>query len=403
MNDVRDSMQRICAWLSFLLIAAAAIPAAAQIKEIVGYYPSWKSKSGTNVMTPARIPYKKLTIIDYAFFYPLANGTITGRDSVGDDLILNGERDRETGGYRSGTALVDLAHGNGVKVMLSVGGWSDSYNFPAVAGSDGTRAMFAHSCADQIRKYDFDGIDIDWEFPCLADHKGTPNDKYNYTKLLELTRDSLDVVGKRTGKHYLLTAALPAQEITAKNFEMEKASKLLDMLNVMTYDLNGEWDSLSGHNAPLYAPNATDTLRNVDAAFRLFNGSYHVPASKINLGVPFYGHTYRDCAALYAPHKGSDTVHFSSQGCFYYSIVACQDKFSRRWDERAKVPYLVSSTWNTLISYDDDESVGDKARYVLDHQACGLIIWEITGDYLPDGTTPLLDVINSKFRGASSK
>ena len=252
MNDVKDSMQRICVWLSFLLIAAA-IPAAAQTKEIVGYYPSWKSKSGTNVMTPARIPYKKLTIIDYAFFYPLANGTITGRDSVGDDLILNGERDRETGGYRSGTTLVDLAHRNGVKVMLSVGGWSDSYNFPAVAGSDGTRAMFAHSCAEQIRKYGFDGIDIDWEFPCLADHKGTPNDKYNFTKLLELTRDSLDVLGKRTGKHYLLTAALPAQEITTKNFEMEKASKVLDMLNVMTYDLNGEWDSLSGHNSPLHA------------------------------------------------------------------------------------------------------------------------------------------------------
>jgi chitinase len=386
-----------------ILIVAITTTAMAQTKEIIGYYPSWKWKSGANVLIPGRIPFKKLTIIDYAFFYPLADGKIVGRDSVGDDLILKGERDREKGGYRSGTALVELAHRNGVKVMLSVGGWDDSNNFPEVAASETTRAEFAHSCAEQLRTYGFDGIDIDWEFPCLADHKGTANDKYNYTKLLQLTKDSLETFGRQTGKHYLLTIALPAQEAGTKNFEVEKVSQLLDMLNVMTYDFNGDWDSLSGHNSPLYAPRTTDTLRNVDAAFRLFTGMYHVPASKINLGVPFYAHTYRECTALYASHKGADTVHFSHAGCFYYDIVACRDKFSRRWDDRAKAPYLVSSSWNTLISYDDEESVGYKAQYVVDHHACGLIIWEITGDYLSDGTTPLLDVICSKFRAALPK
>ncbi len=396
-------MKQVFAWLSLMLIVSLAPPATAQTKQIIGYYPSWKWRSGTGALMPARIPYSKLTIIDYAFFYPLPDGHVTGRDSVGDDLILRGERDPETGRYRSGTALVELAHRNGVRVMLSVGGWEDSYNFPAVASSATTRAAFARSCAEQLRLYGFDGIDIDWEFPCLAEHRGTADDKYNYTKLLQATRDTLEARGRDDGKHYLLTAALPAQESATMNFEMEKVSRLLDMLNVMTYDLNGEWDSLSGHNAPLYAPRPTDTLRNVDAAFRLYTGLYKVPASKVNIGVPFYGHTYRECTALYAPHKGADTVHFSSGGCFYYDIAACRDRFSRMWDDHAKVPYLVSPSWRTLISYDDEESVGYKAQYVVDHHACGLIIWEITGDHMPDGRTPLLVVIYSTFNAASSK
>lgn len=394
-------MKQFFALFNLMLILAIASPATAQKKQIIGYYPSWKWRSGPGALTPAGIPYAKLSIIDYAFFYPLPDGRITGRDSLGDDRILKGERDPASAVYKSGTALVELAHAKGVRVMLSVGGWEDSYNFPKVAASRRTRSAFAHSCAEQLRTYGFDGIDIDWEFPCLAEHGGTPDDKENYTKLLQVTRDTLEAFGARAGKHYLLTAALPAQATGTMNFEMEKVSCLLDMFNVMTYDLNGEWDSLSGHNSPLYAPRPTDTLRNVDAAFRLYTGLYKIPASKINLGVPFYGHTYSGCTSLYAPHRGADTLHFSRGGCFYYDIVACRDTCSRMWDDRAKAPYLVCSSWKTLISYDDEESVGEKAQYVVDHGACGLIIWEITGDHMPDGTTPLLDAIYSKFNSAS--
>ena len=383
-----------------LLLAYSAIPVSAQNKEIIGYYPSWKLKSGPNPLTPAKIPYQKLTMINFAFLYPLPDGTLDGRDSIGDDFILNGEPDHTTGGRKPGTSLVELAHKNGVKVMLSVGGWADSYNFPAIAANESTRARFASACAGQIRVHGFDGIDIDWEFPCLDYHQGTPNDRSNYTTLLQTLRDTLDACGKLSGNRYYLTAALPAGETFARNFEMEKVFGLLDMLNVMTYDFNGEWDSLSGYNSPLYAPNASDPSRNVDAAFNLYATTYHVPASKINLGVPFYGHTYSDCTSLYAHHKGTDTVHFSTHGCFYYDVVAIRDSLTRKWDSNAKVPYLVSTTWNTLISYDDEESIGYKAQYVIDKNARGLIIWEITGDYLADGTTPLLDVINSKFRGA---
>jgi chitinase len=384
--------------LCCLLVVFVLVAAGAQTKEIIGYYPSWKWKLQRNLMSPDKIPYDKLTMINYAFFYPLPDGRLIGRDSIGDAKILRGEAG--SGGFTANTSqgLTQLAHRRGVKVLLSIGGWEDSNNFPWVTADEDRRAQFAHSCLEQIRLYDFDGIDIDWEYPGYADHRGTPDDRGNFTRLLRTVRDSLADIGRVQGKKYLLTAALPANGSVLKNFEMDSVAVLLDELNIMTYDFNGPWDSLSGHNAPLYAPRDDDTVRNINASFKLYTETLKIPAEKINLGVPFYGHSYAGCNSLYASHSGTDTVHFSNQGMFYYDIVPLLGECKRIWDDRAKVPYLINKSWKTLISYDDEESVGDKARYVLEHKACGLIIWEITGDFMPDGRTPLLEVISSTFK-----
>ncbi len=64
------------------------------------------------------------------------------------------------------------------------------------------------------------------------------------------------------------------------------------------------------------------------------------------------------------------------------------------------MPYLVSTAWNMLVSYDDEESIRLKAEYVVKKNVHGCIIWEITGDYLPDGTTPLLNSVYETFTSA---
>ncbi|MEW5799601.1 MAG: glycoside hydrolase family 18 protein [Bacteroidota bacterium] len=364
-----------------------------QQKEIIGYYPSWKWRHKNSLMTHEKIPYNKLTIINYAFWYPMPDGKLVGRDTVGDNLIL-----KRVDGKPS---MIDLAHKNNVKVMLSLGGWEDSGNFPAVAATSTTRANFAHACVNVIKEYGFDGIDIDWEYPGYADHNGTPADKQNFTLLLKVTRDSLEAHGKKIGKKLLLTAALPASADGLVNYEIKQVAELLDLLNIMTYDFNGSWSPMSGHNAPLFAPNKNDSLRNIDASFRFYTKTLGISPEKINLGIPFYGHTYTQCTSLNTSHNGADTSLFLSAGAFYYDIIKHVDKFNRYWDASAKVPYLIIPGIKTLISYDDEESVAYKAQYVIDNKVRGVIIWEITGDYLNDGTTPLLNVVHSKLNSGS--
>ncbi|HEX9007558.1 MAG TPA: glycosyl hydrolase family 18 protein [Bacteroidota bacterium] len=379
--------------MAALLILCAA-PAAAQPKEIIGYFPSWKWVARNNLVTPAKLPYEKLTIINYAFFRPLPDGSIAGKDSTGDALYLRGAAD---------TTLVPLAHRHGVRVMLSLGGWEDSGDFPEVASTAPLRAAFAHACTDAVRTYGFDGIDIDWEFPGYTAHNGTPADRDNCTALFRAVKDSLAAEEKTSGRHLLLSAALPAGGPNLAGFDVAALGGLLDMFNIMTYDFYGPWDSLANHNAPLYPSQGADTTRCVDAAFRLFSTACGIPPARINLGVPFYGHTFTHCTALNSRHTGSDTVHFSTKGAFYYDIAAVMDRFIRRWDDRAQVPYLVSKEWDMLVSYDDEESVRAKGRYIVQHDARGAIIWELTGDYMPDGMTPLLNALVGALRSGKTE
>ena len=61
--------------------------------------------------------------------------------------------------------MISLAHEAGAEVYPSLGGWSLSDPFPAMAADPIARMNFAQKCVELIIDYDFDGIDIDWEYP----------------------------------------------------------------------------------------------------------------------------------------------------------------------------------------------------------------------------------------------
>ena len=56
-------------------------------------------------------------------------------------------------------------HEAGAEIYPSIGGWTLSDAFVAMASSDISRKKFAEQCVDLIKDYNFDGIDLDWEYP----------------------------------------------------------------------------------------------------------------------------------------------------------------------------------------------------------------------------------------------
>ena len=59
-----------------------------------------------------------------------------------------------------------------------------------------------------------------------------------------------------------------------------------------------------------------------------------------------------------------------------------------------KVPYLWNPTNKTFISYDDPQSMAEKAKYIKAKGLGGGMIWEITED---DSTYSLLNALNSNM------
>eukprot|EP01084_Bolivina_argentea_P186232 321043_1 len=223
-------------------------------KEIIGYYPSWQWYDRNRLAKPQNLDFSKLTIINFAFFQTDIDGNIYGTDSWADKQVLfgpiqNWPIDPTASNYKCShdvaqikdcnnhyieQGLIYLVHLSGGKIFPSIGGWTLSDTFPVMAASSIARNKFAKECVELIKDYDFDGIDIDWEYPGYAIHKGTSQDKDNFNLLLQEIRNALDDYGKITGKYYELTAALPCGMDHIGNIDIPFIYSVLDQINLMT-------------------------------------------------------------------------------------------------------------------------------------------------------------------------
>ena len=200
---MRNFIRRTAAALAVLCMAALLLgtPTEAEERtysaggEAVGYYAGWAAYQG---FTPDQIPAEHLTQINYAFAQ-IDPDTLT-------IALENPAHDQ-----KNLAALRKLRQQNQhLKLLISVGGWSDSQYFSDAAATAARRESFAASCVDFVVEQGLDGVDLDWEYPVSGGAAGTihrPADKQNFTLLLQELREQLDRQGRRDGKDYALTIA----------------------------------------------------------------------------------------------------------------------------------------------------------------------------------------------------
>ncbi|MFM9986814.1 MAG: glycoside hydrolase family 18 protein [Flavobacteriales bacterium] len=392
-------------FLPVLLLLSFQFFAQSPCKEMVGYYPNWQWYDRAALVNPMTIDYSKYTVLNYSFFAPQTDGSLLSTDTWADENLLLGPMNWQLNEHDFSLSLPYQCEVNDVKLLASLGGWTLSTNFPGIASDPAKRAHFADHCTNLITDFSFDGIDIDWEYPA------NQTEKENFTLLLSEIRDSLDVLSISTGEEYLVTAAFSASSVSMQNIDWNAVTEILDFINLMSYDFFGTWDPICNHNSPLFAPIQGDPSFNCAAAVTTLTNVHGVDPSKINLGIPFYGRSFKTTSApdLFAPVQGNsaDNITFAAdEGTpLYYNIVLNENLFESHWDNNAQVPYLNGiNGLQTFVSYDDTLSVALKAQYILDQNLRGAIVWEITGDYIETSpgsgivaSTPLADKVNEVF------
>ena len=198
-------------------------------KRIVGYFTSW-SIYGRDYHVPD-IPTDQITHINYAFANIDDSGVIILGDPYADiDRFYPGDswEDGSLRGSFHRLQIMKEEHEH-IKTLISVGGWTWSRNFSDVALTEESRRRFTESCVEFIDLYEFDGVDIDWEYPVsggLPDNIHREEDRENFTLLLAELREGLDALGEDNEREYLLTIAAPAGPDNIANIDVSEIQKV---------------------------------------------------------------------------------------------------------------------------------------------------------------------------------
>ncbi len=302
-------------------------------KVIIGYVTSW----GNTLPNP-----KLLTHINYAF------GAVN--KSFDGIVIQNPDRLRQVVELKKAASCL--------KVLLSIGGWA-SGGFSEMADNDTGRVKFALACAATVQEFGLDGIDIDWEYPTssMAGITASPDDRENFLKLMKAVRQAI-------GSKKLLTIA----SISGAEFiDFAKVMPWIDYVNIMAYDMGVP----PKHQAALYRSGMSGDLT-VEESVKAHLAA-GIPAAKLVMGVPFYGHGINEVA--------SDIK---------YKDIFSLKKVVSRWDDTAKAAYLVDSRNRFICSYEDARSICMKCRYLKSRGLSGMMLWNTEGDTSDDALEKLI-------------
>ncbi len=342
-------MKKFISWIAFFTIAF--LPLQAQ-NLLIGYYPSWSQ----NVFTAGNVQWAHVTHVVHAFVWPLADGSL---------------------GYESGFwygELTRLAHQNERKVLISVGGAGQSGNFSTVAADAVKRARLVSDLVSAVQQHNYDGVDIDWEFP------ESETDKNNMVGFIADLHKALN----DANPDYLLTMAIPSGKYYGQWFRYDVLKLYVNWFNVMTYDYHGDWFDHSGHNAPLYS-SAQDGCGSVDETCKYLNEIRGVEQNKMCIGLAFYGRKF-NTSALYQSSTGGD------QTFGYKDIIGTiGNGWIYHWDDVSKVPYLTNDAGTQLLSYDDTTAIRIKSNYIVEKSFKGGMIWALGLDQTDGNRQPLLE------------
>jgi chitinase len=259
-------------------------------------------------LVEGQIDPTKLTRINYAFANIKDGRMVLGEPADAQNFAM----------------LTAMRNGHqGMTVLVSVGGWLWSTNFSDMARTPESRLAFEDSVMIFLRRYDLDGLDIDWEYPGLpgAGHPFRAEDKENFTALTRELRERFDAYVRKTGRRLYLTIAMGASDEVIAHTEMRKVQKYVDTVNLMTYDYyEASDDKTTGHHAPLFANPADPKKASADATVKAFEKA-GVPAEKIPAG---QGDRRREWAVRRHRKQDAGSRFHALLGCVGASAISLQ-------------------------------------------------------------------------------
>ena len=296
------------------------------------------------------------------------------------------------GGWTSAamTKVMNSAHASGARVVLTVQSfaWTSAgvVRQRSLLGSAADRANLARQIAAAVRDRGADGVNLDFE-PIISGYSD------EFTALVRTIRKELNKVAHGYQVTFDATGWIgnyPIGDATA--------SGGADAVVVMAYDYRTGSASVAGSVAPSGGPtyDVSDTIRAYIS---------RIPASKIILGVPYYGRAWSTASSGLHAKNVSGTKNGASTTVVYSTAVKFAADHGRKRDpvegaawtayrrKNCTAKYGCVNPWRELY-YDDAQALGRKYDLINQYNLRGAGIWALGYD----GTrTELYAMLKAKF------
>ncbi len=359
---------------------AAAVDPGGLRREVFGFLPYWELTDPST-----RLDWEKLSTVAYFGVGADATGNLQKKDPDGSPTV-------GWSGWTSSrmTSVINAAHTSGARVVLTIQSFAWSANGLArqksLLGSPTYRNRLARQIALAVRDRGADGVNLDFE-PIASGYAD------EFTALVRAVRSQLD----RVHKGYQLTfdttgwiGNYPIHDATVRG--------AADAVVIMGYDYRTAGSSPVGSLAPIGGPGYD--LGDTVAAFLA-----RVPASKVILGVPYYGRAWSTATASLHARNISGTKYGASVAIPYATAREFAKAYGRTYDPVEGVSWLAYRRQNCTTAYGCvtpwrqlyfDDATALKAKYDLVNRAGlrGVGIWALGYD----GSRPeLYAALKAKF------
>jgi spore germination protein YaaH len=359
---------------------AAAVDPGGLRREVFGFLPYWELADSST-----RLDWEKISTVAYFGVGADGKGNLQKRGANGATTV-------GWSGWTSSrmTNVINAAHRSGARVVLTVQSfaWTSTQlaRQKSLLGSPTYRNRLARQIALAVRDRGADGVNLDFE-PIASGYAD------EFTSLVRAVRSQLN----RVHKGYQLTfdttgwiGNYPIRDATARG--------AADAVVVMGYDYRTSGSTPVGSLAPIGGPSydVSDTV----AAFVA-----RIPASKVILGVPYYGRAWSTAGSSLHSKNISGTKYGASVAIPYATAREFALAYGRKYDpvegvswiayrrENCTTRYGCVTPWRQLY-YDDVTAL--KAKYDLVNRAGlrGVGIWALGYD----GSRPeLYAALKAKF------
>lgn len=327
-------------------------------QRVVGYYPHWVLSQ----FQPEEIELDIVTHVIHSFAWANEDGSISSYDGM------------------FGNNMADIVHSGDSKFLLSIGGWGNHEGFETIINHEDLRELFIYNLTSILLLNDYDGVDLDWEFPNSNDDKNN----------LNLLVSEMDSIFNNINSDWLITMAIPVSNWWGQWHDFNFLNNHIDFYNAMTYGTHGNWSSHVGHLSPLYSSPPNDPDGSCHLNMNYLTNQRGIPREMINMGIPFWG-------AIWNASNINESFAGEISDILYFDIPdLINNGWNYNWDTNAMCPYLIKEDSTQVITYENQQSVAMKCEYVLNNEIGGVMIWALSYDNTESGQE-LLSSINENY------